>query len=156
MLIRRLRYWLESSRRDATLRDEMELHIEETAAELRDRGLSEQDALTEARRRFGNIVLKREDSREIWIARGWSEIVQDLRYGTRALSSQPTFMLAAVLSLALGIGVNAVLFNVYNALAFAPWAVRDATSIPIPEKANTPERNTTIKAATLPVIVVPK
>jgi predicted permease len=128
MLIRRLRYWLDGAKREAALRDEMELHIEETAGELRDRGLSESDALAEARRRFGNITLKREESREIWIARWWSEIVQDLRYGARALFSQPIFMLAAVLSLVLGIAVNAVLFNVYNALAFAPWAIRDPAS----------------------------
>ena len=127
MLMRRLRYWLESAKREARLRDEMDLHIEETAAELRDRGFSESDALTEARRRFGNIRLKQEESREIWITRCWSEIAQDVRYGTRALSSQPVFMLAAILTLVLGIGVNAVLFNVYNALAFAPWAIRDAT-----------------------------
>lgn len=126
MLIRRLRYWLGSAKREAALRAEMELHIEEKAAELRDGGLNERDARAEARRRFGNFGAKQEDSREIWIARCWSDFWHDLRFGARTLIAQPGFMLPTVLALVLGIGVNAILFNVYNALALAPWAIRDA------------------------------
>jgi hypothetical protein len=36
MLMRRLRYWLGSAKRDAALRAEMELHIEEKTADLRE------------------------------------------------------------------------------------------------------------------------
>jgi len=128
MLLRRLRYWLESGKRAAALREEMELHIQEKAAELRDRGFSERDALAEARRRFGNFTFKQEESRDVWIMRWWSELCQDVRYGVRTLSSQPGFTFAAVLTLVLGIGVNAVFFNVYNSLAFAPWGIRDGAS----------------------------
>ncbi|MGH9721909.1 MAG: ADOP family duplicated permease [Bryobacteraceae bacterium] len=125
MLIRRLRYWLGSAKRESALRAEMELHIEEKAAELRGRGLSESDARAEARRRFGNFAVKQEEAREIWIARYWSEFRQDLSHGARTLAAQPAFTFATVLALVLGIGVNAVLFNAYNALALAPWAIRD-------------------------------
>jgi predicted permease len=128
MLLRRIRYWLDSGKRAAALREEMELHIEEKAAELRDRGFSERDALAEARRRFGNVTLKHEESREVWIMRRWSELSQDFRYGVRTLSSQPGFTFAAVLTLVLGIGVNAVFFNVYNSLALVPWAIRDGAN----------------------------
>jgi hypothetical protein len=38
MLIRRLRYWFDNGKRAAALREEMELHFEEKAAELRERG----------------------------------------------------------------------------------------------------------------------
>lgn len=126
MLIRRLRYWLDSAKREAQLRADMELHIEERAAALRESGWNERDSLAEARRRFGNVGLKQEEAREIWIARYWSEFCQDLRYAARTLAAQPAFLTATVLALVLGIGVNAILFNVYNALALAPWAVRDA------------------------------
>ncbi|MGH9721910.1 MAG: permease prefix domain 1-containing protein, partial [Bryobacteraceae bacterium] len=126
MLIRRLRYWLGSARRDAALRAEMELHVEEKTAELRDAGFSESDARAEARRRFGNFGLKQEDSREVWIARYLTDLSQDLRYGARTLAAQPGFTLAALLALVLGIGVNAILFNIFNALTLAPWAIRDA------------------------------
>ena len=124
--LRRLQYWIDSPRRDAALRAEMETHLEEKAAELQAGGLSDSDARAEARRRFGNFAVKQEESRAVWIARWWRDFWQDLRYGAKSLRAQPGFALAAVTALVLGIGVNAVLFNVFNALAFAPWSVRDA------------------------------
>ncbi len=126
MLTRRLRYWLTSAKREAALRAEMEEHLEEKAAELVAEGWNEPDARAEARRRFGNFGLKQEESREVWIARYWSDFWQDMRYGARGVFAQPGFSAAAVVALVLGIGVNAVVFNVYNALVLAPWAIRDA------------------------------
>ena len=66
MLIRRLRYWMESARRSEGLREEMELHLAEKAAELEADGMTAERARAEARRRFGNVGLKHEESREIW------------------------------------------------------------------------------------------
>lgn len=128
MFIRRLRYWLASAKREDALHDEMALHIEEKTAELRETGLCEEEARAAARRLFGNISIKREESREVWISRYWSESWQDLRYGARTLTAQPGFTLAAALALVLGIGVNAVFFNVYNSLAWESWAIRDPQS----------------------------
>jgi predicted permease len=129
MLIRRLRYWLGSGKRQAALRAEMEMHIEEKAAELRDAGLSESDALAQARRRFGNFGLKQEESREIWIARYWGDFWQDLRYATRAFRSNPVFALTAITCLVLGILPNTVLFNIAaNALLNSP-SVRDPKTL---------------------------
>ena len=50
LLGRRIKYWLESSRRAAALREEMELHLDEKAAELREQGLSADLAREQARR----------------------------------------------------------------------------------------------------------
>lgn len=128
MWIRRIKYWLHHTRRSAALREEMALHMEEKIEELREAGLSEREARAEARRLFGNLLIRQEDSREVWIARYWSEFWQDLRYGARTLAAQPGFTLAAVLALVLGIGVNAFFFNVYNSLSWEPWAIRDPQS----------------------------
>src|SRR5215472_4329000 len=104
MLIRRLWYWMDNARRSEALREEMELHLAEKAAELQADGMAPERARAEARRRFGNVGLKREESREIWIRRFWSELAQDVRYGCRAMIANKALSALAVLSLALGIG----------------------------------------------------
>jgi hypothetical protein len=105
-VLRRLRYWIESAKRSEALREEMELHLAEKAAELQADGMTAERARSEARRRFGNVGLKHEESREIWVTRFWSELGQDVRYGCRTMTANKAFSALAVLSLALGIGAN--------------------------------------------------
>src|SRR5690348_7143691 len=111
MLIRRLKYWMESARRSEALREEMELHLAEKAAELEADGMTPERARAEARRRFGNVGLKHGESREIWIKRFWSELGQDIRYGCRTMIANKAFSALAVLSLALGIGANTTIYS---------------------------------------------
>ena len=54
------------------------------------------------------------------------DLIQDLRYGIRTLSRSKGYAGAASLTLALGIGANAAIFSVFNALMFRPLPVRDA------------------------------
>src|SRR5206468_6568347 len=102
MWIRRLRYWMASAQRGEALREEMELHLAEKAAELEADGMTAERARAEARRRFGNVGLKHEESREIWMTRFWSELGQDVRYGCRTMTANKAFSALAVLTLALG------------------------------------------------------
>src|SRR5215471_11991567 len=99
MLTRRLRYWMTSARRHDALREEMELHLAERAAELEADGWTREDARAEARRRFGNVGLTHEASREIWISRFASELGQDIRYGVRMMVKKPAVAIVAVLTL---------------------------------------------------------
>src|SRR5215475_11199072 len=98
MLIRRLKYWMESAQRREALREEMELHLAEKATALQADGMTEEQARAEARRRFGNVGLKHEESQEIWIARFWSELGQDVHYGCRTMTANKAFSALAVLS----------------------------------------------------------
>src|SRR5215469_3074197 len=121
MWIRRLRYWLESAKRSEGLREEMELHLEEKAAELQ--------AVGEARRRFGNVGLKQEESREVWITRFWSELGQDIRYGCRTMTANKAFSAMAVLLLALGIGANTVIYSFMESILLRSLPVGDPESL---------------------------
>src|SRR5262245_57615460 len=58
-----------------------------------------------------------------------ADLWQDLRYGARMLVKQPGFTLIAVLTLALGIGVNTALFTVFDALMLKPLPVNDPDSL---------------------------
>ncbi len=141
MLIRRLRYWLESARRSEALREEIELHLAERAAELQADGMTADRARAEARRRFGNVGLKREESREIWIIRFWSELGQDVRYGCRTMIANKAFSALAVLSLALGIGANTAIYSLIESILLRSLPVADSESLVVLNWHSQPPQN---------------
>jgi macrolide transport system ATP-binding/permease protein len=129
MWIRRLRYWTESAKRSEALHEEMELHRAEKAAELQADGMTPECARAEARRRFGNVGLKHEESREIWMTRFLSELGQDVRYGFRTMIANKAFSALAVLLLALGIGANSAIYSFMEAILLRSLPVADPESL---------------------------
>jgi len=119
-------------RGDALSRDlerEMQFHIAERAEELMGQGMTEREALREARRRFGNVQQQKESTRDADVVVWLESLVADVRYALRALRHSPAFTAVAVLSLALGIGANTAIFSLINAVMLKSLPVPHAEEL---------------------------
>jgi predicted permease len=106
--------------------EEIRFHLEQRAARNLGAGMDPYAARAEARRHFGNVTRAREGMQEARVA-GWlDDAARDLRHGTRVWRRQPLVTGAAIPILALGIGANAAIFSVLNAVIFRPLPFPDA------------------------------
>ena len=113
------------SRIDEEMNAEFRAHIDAYASDLIDQGLAPAAAARRARVRFGSVVAVKEECLE---ARGLlllHDFQSDLQYAARRLKRTPTFTVVAVLTLALGIGINTAVFSVFNTLLFQPLPYPD-------------------------------
>ena len=121
--LRRLGYWLRLTSRHDDLIDEVAFHREMVERDALRRGLSPDDARTEARRTMGNETVMREEARGVWLWPSLEALWQDATYTLRDLRRNPTFTLGVTLTLALGIGANAAMFSLIDRLLFRPPAL---------------------------------
>jgi len=117
------------TRADSDFAEEIRSHLELEADELEAEGMSRQEAERNARVVFGNVTAAQERfrlrQRGVWLA----GMCQDLRFGIRKLKKSPGFALTAMVTLALGIGANAIVFSVLNALVLHPLNVPQSQSL---------------------------
>jgi macrolide transport system ATP-binding/permease protein len=112
-----LRTTLNRSRMESEMDAELRFHIETFTDDLVRSGVPRQQALRQARIEFGAIERVKEEAREARGMRLIDTAIQDLRYGLRMLRQDPGFTVAAVLAIALGVGINVGIFSVLNGAA---------------------------------------
>src|SRR5262245_37210229 len=94
----------------------MRLHLDLLAEEYEHDGMTAEEASRKARRRFGNTLLMRERGLDVRGAGLLGDLIRDLAYGLRVLRRNPWFTAVAVLTLAIAIGANTVIFSLVNSL----------------------------------------
>lgn len=125
----RLRSLFRRSEVDRDLDDEMQYHLERLTQDNIAHGMSPEEARYAALRAMDGLTQNKEKARETWKVAGISNFVGDVRLAFRVLSKSLGFTAVAVVTLAVAIGANAVVFGVLNALILRPLNVPQAESL---------------------------
>jgi predicted permease len=115
-------------RRERDLDDELAFDLAADTEERIAAGMSRRDAEHASRKDFGSVLVAKERSRATWRGALALRILRDFRYALRQLARSPGFATVAVLTLALGIGVNTAVFSVIDVVML------QALPVPHPEQ----------------------
>jgi len=124
----RVRSLVWRKRQDADLDEELRDHIDRQIEENLARGMSEEEARVAALRAFGNFVMVRERTHAAWAWVSLERLRQYLLYAFRSARRSPLLSAVAILALSLGIGLNAGVFTLLNAMFLRPPTLHEPAS----------------------------
>ena len=111
-----LRRLIGRTRLERDLERELAFHLEAHTRDLMRSGLSRRAAARQARLQLGGVEQVKEAARDVrglrWLEDWW----YDARLALRSMARAPVFTMAAVLTLALGIGANTAVWSIIDAL----------------------------------------
>jgi len=110
---------------EARLDEEFRFHLESEIEHLIRDGVPADNARRRAVLAFGGVERYREAMRDERGARWFDDLRADLHYALKAMRLHPGFILAATLTLGLGIGVNGIIFGFVNSILFRPVAAQE-------------------------------
>src|SRR5712691_11266168 len=120
VLLSRVRATLRRSRLDDELDDELREHLAMLQERFVRNGMDPSEACYAARRQFGGVTQVKEALMEQSALPSLRTVFADLRYAFRAMSRTPSFAVAVVSVLALGIGATTAIFSIVNAVLLRP------------------------------------
>jgi predicted permease len=107
-------------RRTKDIPEEIDTHLAMATRERIERGMAPDEARAAAIREFGNVLLVRQTTREVWAWTWLEQLLQDMRLGARILRQAPALSATTIVLIALVVGGNTTIYSMVNSLLVSP------------------------------------